>query len=110
MVEKEQSSAPQTGEALSEEGPFKGFTEAPDLLVDGFQGVIMRNGIVRLNLFTINIDPNDFSTYRKVVATLSMSLPTYVQIHAAMTDMLRDFEKDGFIKRVPAASDDKNES
>lgn len=83
-----------------DEQQFVGVHDAPEIYIDGFQGVAINNGAVKISLFSVQVNPSDAVAYRKVVATLSMTIPTLVQVQSAFGTILNEFERDGLIKRV----------
>jgi hypothetical protein len=48
----------------------------PDICIDGMEGAIGVNGVLRLTLVRFRYDPNRAASVREVVATLSMSQET----------------------------------
>jgi hypothetical protein len=50
-----------TAELNGSEEPLLGLEEAPSLAVDGFQGAVITNGVVKINFFTVRNDPRSGS-------------------------------------------------
>ena len=59
----------------------------PDLAVDGFEGALVVNGLLRLNLIRFRAVPGG-KTVREVVSTLTMSATTANSFAVALVDAL----------------------
>lgn len=79
---------------------------APEIYVDGYQGVAVKNGTVKLNFFTELFDPTESKTIRKCSMVVVMNLATVIQMHGALSELLEHFERDGIIKRNDGGNDD----
>ena len=79
--------------------PFKlqRLLEAPEILIDGYQGAIVTNGTVKLNCFSVAIDPTVGEPTHICTARLAMSVSTLVQVRDALTNLISDLQRDGVI-------------
>lgn len=71
----------------------------PDLAIDGFQGTVNVNGMVRLTLYRVRYDPLKEDAVRDIVGTLSMTEKAAASFSLALADAL---DQHG-IKLKPAA-------
>lgn len=80
--------------------------DAPDVYMDGFHGILVRDGVVRLNLYRDHAPPADTDgrLERHVVARLLMPLPVFLRVAEASARIVKDLEKDGIIALVAAPS------
>ena len=98
MAQDERSSTPETG-ALSEPD-LVGAIEAPDIYIEGYQGSMVHNGVIKINAYVMAFDPASEQMKRRVVARLTMPMPSMIQIHDALGRLIEQLEKDGLIQRV----------
>lgn len=71
----------------------------PEIVVDGFAGVILTNGLVKVTLFSDFSDPATGAVRRKAVARMTMAVPSFGGLYEGMGAVLADFEKKGLIQR-----------
>ncbi len=79
----------------------------PEIYIDGFTGVLVKSGAVKLNLFS---DVQDMATehlVRRIVARLTMPMSVLVSIQETLEDVIKDWERDGIIKRAPKKRETK---
>lgn len=102
--------------AQEQKTTFKG-TEAafnvppnvPDILIDGVEGALGINGVLRVNLVRFRLDPTQNSGIRDVVATLSMSKDTANAVLKALARILSTqgmLASDVELNAGPVPSDD----
>lgn len=82
-----------------------GMDRAPEVFMDGVQGVILTNGVVKLNLYSEMSDPNGGPVQRTGVARLGMSIPVMVALHGMLGNLMDDFREKGIIVEGPTESD-----
>jgi hypothetical protein len=85
--------------------PLVGVREAPDVYLDGYQGAVIHNGVMKVNAYVLAFDPESKRHFKRVVARLKMPLQTVAQVHDALGRFLNDLESQGLIKRVEGAPD-----
>lgn len=85
--------------------PLVGATEAPDVYIEGYQGTMVYNGVVKVNAYVLAMNPASEQTSRKVVARLTMPLASMISIHDAFGKLIEDLEKDGVITRKTGVQD-----
>lgn len=74
----------------------------PEIYIDGFQGMTLRGGVAKLNLFSdVQVFLAKEGILRQIVARLTMSVPVLIAFHETLGRMISDMERDGAIKRVP---------
>jgi hypothetical protein len=71
--------------------------EAPELYIDGYQGAIVQNGVVKLNCYSSTLDPATGEPVNICVARLAMSLPGLLGVHAALGQLIEMMQADGVI-------------
>src|SRR5438105_681002 len=66
----------------------------PETWVDGMQGVIVRDGVIKLNLFSdqLNTQTKEMVRYQKVC--LAMSVNCLMGIHAALGELVESLQGD----------------
>jgi len=70
-------------------------TPAPEIYVDGYQGVLFANGVAKFNMFTVVMDAENSQNQRRIVQRLCMTIPTLEGIHIAIGELLEQMKKDG---------------
>lgn len=78
---------------------------APEVYVDGYKGVIITNGVAKLNFFSTVFDP---ATNRTLpVATLRLVTPVDALsgIRDALNKLFADLEREKIVQRVETADD-----
>jgi len=70
----------------------------PEIYMDGYQGVQFKDGVLKLNLFSTQLDPASNATYNDVVARLTMSVPTLASVYNALGGLLKELEDANVIK------------
>ena len=71
----------------------------PEIYVDGYQGVTYKDGIVKLNFFSLALDPATNASYREAVMRMALSVGTVMQIHGALGQLIADLERKGVMRR-----------
>ncbi len=79
-----------------------GIENAPEILVDGYQGVSITNGVVKINFFTTRVVPNTTEHIQQIALVLDMSPGTLLQVQEALTNLVKELEKSKVIVRVEA--------
>lgn len=94
--------------ASSKDFPLSGGSDAPFLFVDGYQGVMIANGVVRLRLVrgrqTDSADDTEIEN--EVVARLAMGAATLESFYKALGGLVKDMKEDGTLP--PSESEDKS--
>ncbi len=72
---------------------------APEIYVDGYQGAADKDGVVKLNYFSLALDPATNATHREVVLRMALSVNTVTQVHQALGQLLADLESKGLARR-----------
>lgn len=80
--------------------PLERAAHVPEIYVDGYQGVTYKDGIVKLNYYSLALDPKSNTSYREVVLRLALSVGTVVQVHNALGQLLSDLETKGLVRRT----------
>jgi hypothetical protein len=80
--------------------------EAPEVYIDGYQGAMLANGVVKMNCFTVGIDPTTSRPFQKVAVRLTIPLQSFVDIHAAMGELIKNIRENGV--EVPQATGTSN--
>src|SRR5262249_20168417 len=78
--------------------------QVPDIAIDGFEGALGINGLLRLNLVRFRFVPGDEKSVREVIATLTMSSVTANAFAVALLDALNKqgmLAGDGRVADVP---------
>lgn len=73
--------------------------QVPDMAIDGFEGALSVNGLLRLNLVRFRMVPNGGKTVREIVGTLTMSSATANSFAVALLDALK---KQGMLAEAAA--------
>lgn len=81
-----------------EPGPVVDRGDAPELLADGYQGVILTNGVVKFNLISSRINAETDKAERVVVARLALPLPAFVSIYNAFGQLSQDMHRMGVLQ------------
>jgi hypothetical protein len=79
------------GRGGSSRGADAGFVvpdQVPDIAIDGFEGALTVNGLLRLNLVRFRLLPGVGKTVREVIATLTMSGSTANSFAVGLLDAL----------------------
>ena len=92
---------------LEAEAPIVVPENIPEIYIDGFQGVIVKTGIIKLNFFSDVLNGASGHVDRKIVAYMTMSLPVLKSVHEAMERLIGSLTKDGIFEQT---SDDSQES
>lgn len=90
--------------------PISSTEPIPDIFIDGFQGVLVRDGVAKLNLFTDIHDPRTGEIARRVTARLITPVVTLAGIHSAVGEVLEGLKRDGILvsdDSVPSEKDNK---
>lgn len=68
----------------------------PDILIDGYQGVTISNGVIRINLLQHKFGSTDkpSETRTVIVGRLAMGLPALTSIHQAMGELIESLQAD----------------
>lgn len=72
---------------------------APEIYVDGYQGATFKDGVVKLNFYSLALDPATSATYRELVMRMALSVNTVAQVHQALGQLLADLESKGLARR-----------
>src|SRR5438094_470055 len=72
---------------------------APEIFVDGFQGVTVTNGVAKLNCFSIDVAANG-SEERRIVLRLACHVGTMDAIQTALARILQEMKDAGVIREV----------
>lgn len=81
------------------QAPLEGVVDAPEIYIDGYQGALRQGSTVKFNLYTVLLDTASDGVRLRCPAVLSMSLPTLISMHAAIGELLEQFEKEGILTR-----------
>lgn len=79
----------------------------PEIYIDGFQGVIVKGGIAKLNLFSDIQNPASDEMERRIVAHLTMPVVVLGAVHDALGRLISNMERDGLVQLVPAEPEAK---
>ncbi len=58
--------------------------------MDGFQGAILREGIVKLNLYSVQFDPAKEITEKRITHLLTMTEGTFIKLSKTINEMVDD--------------------
>lgn len=80
-----------------EEPPIivQGLADAPEVFVDGFHGVSVANGVVKVNFYSMLGQPTPKDA--KCVVRVSMSVGTFVQVRDVFSELIESFNRDGVL-------------
>jgi hypothetical protein len=78
---------------------------APEFFVDGYKGVIIANGVVKLNFFTRLFDPSANKTIPVAALRMVTSVEALSGIRDALNTLFADLEKQNIVQRVEGADD-----
>jgi hypothetical protein len=87
-------------EADSNAFPLEELEPAPEIYVDGYQGVVIANGVAKFNYFSIYHDPLSGKNKRRIVLRLACPLDTVAGVHKALGEMIESLKKAGAIVEV----------
>lgn len=79
----------------------------PEIYVDGFTGVIVKEGVIKFNFFSDILNASNNTVERRIVSHMTMPLTVLKSVTEAMDKILVDLIKDGKIVQPP---DDSQES
>lgn len=72
-------------------------SDVPTVFVDGYHGVQLSNGVVRINFFE-NVHPADpVSGERRIVQRLAMGMPALLSVATALNGFIEQMHKDGLL-------------
>jgi hypothetical protein len=77
--------------------PLEGVRDAPVVYIDGYQGVSVGNGIVKMNLFQDVFDTATNKNIRKCVTVLAIPLAVFEGMRGSMNDLARQFSESGLL-------------
>ena len=66
---------------------------APEVLVEGYRGAMVRAGLVKLNFFANRLDPATGRVEKHAAVTLSIPLADFMSIAAGLGVLAQDIEK-----------------
>jgi len=69
----------------------------PEIYIDGYQGAQIKDGVLKLNLFSQHLDPATNATCNEVVARLALSIPTLISLYASFGGLLKELGDAGVI-------------
>ena len=93
---KTASKQPTTTEAV--EPDIEQSEPVPELYVDGFMGLMLKDGVVKINLFSDVQDLVKERQVRRIVTRLIMPAPVLVAFEVILAQVVKDFEAAGVIK------------
>lgn len=79
--------------------PLRMGAHVPEIYVDGYQGATYKDGIVKLNFFSLALDPATNASHREVVMRMALSVGTVMQVHQALGSLINDLEAKGVLRR-----------
>lgn len=85
-----------------------GAEDAPEIFVDGYQGVTATNGAIKLNFFSQRFDPERDVAFKKMAAVICLSPITLLQITHALSSLVEQMKVDGVLT-VESASGENSE-
>lgn len=80
--------------------PLRMGAHVPEIYVDGYQGATYKDGIVKLNFFSLALDPATNASHREVVMRMALSVGTVMQVHQALGSLIGDLESKGVLRRT----------
>jgi hypothetical protein len=89
-------------EALGKEGSdnqLLGLADAPEVLVEGYRGVMLRAGVLKLNFFASRFDPATERTDKHAAVTLAIPLADFVDVATALNALLNDMREKGALPK-----------
>lgn len=69
----------------------------PEIYVDGYQGVSFKDGVVKLNFYSLQLDPATNASYKDVVVRMTLSTGTLTGVYAALGNLMKDLQKAGVL-------------
>ncbi len=90
---------------LSQAPPVRESNNAPTIYADGYHGVVVGSGVVKLNLIEDLYDAATGVPFRRLVGRLVVPIPTLLQMHQALGTLIADMEKDGLVRRGEVQTD-----
>ena len=79
--------------------PLQAASHVPEIYVDGYQGAAYKDGVVKLNFFSLALDPANNTSHREVVMRMALSVSTVLQVHQALGSLITDLEDKGVLRR-----------
>ena len=80
-----------------EQPRLTGAIAAPEFYVDGFQGVVVANGVAKLNFFSVAFDTEAGAAANVCALRLALSLTALISVRDALSALVADLEKDGVV-------------
>lgn len=77
--------------------PLHGVMEAPEVYIDGYRGVVVGQGVAKLNCFTSVMSGVNGEVALQCNLRLVMAVTTLVQVRDALDQLIRGMESDGTI-------------
>ena len=77
-----------------------GLSEAPEVLVEGYRGVMMRAGMLKLNFFAQRFDPETDQVEKYAAVTLTIPLADFSDIVRGLETVLRDMQENGTLPKA----------
>src|SRR6185437_4144484 len=88
-------------EADSNSFPLEELEPAPEIFVDGYQGAMAVNGVVKFNFFSIYHDALSGGSKRRIVLRLAMPIASVDGVQKAFADLIEGLKKAGAIMEAP---------
>ena len=63
-------------------------SQAPEIFVEGYRGVAVRAGIVKINFFANRLDPSDGTLSKHAAVTLTIPVEDFLQIIPALAAVI----------------------
>lgn len=99
--------AMKTNKALGD-APVVNMTGSPEIFVDGFQGLSMRNNVVKINFFTTRLNSKTRKEDRVGALILTTSLADLVNISDGLYALIKEMKDSGVIVEVPITDTQAN--
>lgn len=77
---------------------------APEIYVDGYTGLAIRNGVAKFNCYSSRMAADLSEGQNVLTLTLAMPLPTVVSFYEALGRLLDELEEQGHIRREEVKS------
>jgi hypothetical protein len=71
--------------------------DAPVVYADGYQGVTVSNGVVKINFFQDLFDPSANKNVRTCSVVLALSLPALAAVRTHLNQLVNQLEEQGLI-------------
>lgn len=84
---------------------LSGLEAAPEFLVEGYRGVVVRGGIAKLNFFSQSFDPSTRVVAKRAALVMAIPVQDLTEVVDALQRLVRDLRRQGLVGASGAERD-----